>query len=82
MADTDDDPVVSELKRLALEEPKTFKGLVAHALTAQGMSPPPGAAADAIQAMKANGRTDEQIRAKTIKVSADLINDRINRPSR
>jgi hypothetical protein len=82
MADTDDDPVVSELKRLALEEPKTFKELVAHALTAQGMSPPPGAAADAIQAMKANGRTDEQIRAKTIKVSADLINDRINRPSR
>jgi len=46
------------------------------------MVPPPGAAADALQALKASGQTDEQIRAKAIKVSADLINDRMNRPSR
>ena len=38
--------------------------------------------ADAIQAMKANGQFDDQIRAKAIKVSADLINERLNRPSR
>jgi len=82
MTIADDDPIVSELKRLAREEPKTFKGLVAHALTAQGMFPPPGAAADALQALKANGQTDEQIRAKAIKVSADLINARMNRPTR
>jgi len=82
MTIADEDPVVSELKRLAREEPKTFKDLVAHALTAQGMVPPPGAAADALQALKASGQTDEQIRAKAIKVSADLINDRMNRPSR
>jgi hypothetical protein len=82
MTAADDDPVVSELKRLAREEPKTFKELVTHALTARGTSPPAGAAADAIQAMKANGQSDDQIRAKAIRVSADLINERLNRPSR
>jgi hypothetical protein len=82
MTTADDDPVVSELKRLAREEPKTFKALVTYALTARGTSPPPGAMADAIQAMKANGQSDDQIRAKIIRVSADLINERLNRPSR
>ena len=73
MTTADDDPVVSELKRLAREEPKTFKVLVTHALTARGTSPPAGAAANAIQAMTANGPSDDQIQAKIIRPDLNSV---------
>jgi len=73
---TDDDPIAADLRRLAQEAPNTFKALAEYAL-GQKAAPTSGPVADAIRDLKAKGQTDEDIRTKVVRVSAELIAERL-----